>query len=1100
MQLSSVLAVLVALAAVSVARAQTPAPAGALVPAPITVEQARRAGPGHPWQARVPGVNLDSRAKLTDVPLFSFRDVGGLPFALALHHSSQAVYHDPAVGPKWSHGFDTHVDVWRAGSRQRAALVCGNHRVQLWQRNGPQWTPLDGYRDTLVLSGTTLTVSRADGTMLEFEYRRLAGKLRYALARIADKNGNALVCGYANHRLASVIAPSGRTCYFVYDSEGRLIRIDLVSGSFARSWDVLRGSGGAFQGVRMPEVTVGGVPSFFDVFVTVDLQQNVTSFTDRSGATLESTYDSGQPGELASLRMPGNSALQVLDEPASGATRLTDERSVATTWVHDARGRWNSRTLGGGATAGVLTRAYDDPDFGWRASLVANTAGNAWTFDYDAGGRLVGATSPLGGRFDYAYDGAGRLAQILEPLVTDAWGVVEPARHRVDFQYDFRGNVVVVQSYTSASSHADTLYAYDGLGRLVQRTDANGATAEFTYDGYGNCVSLTTPAGRTLQWLFEDAEATFGYSVPDAFVDGLGRRCDFTRDEWGRRLAETYPGGSVTYAYDAMDRLVQMNDATGTTDFAYDARGLRTDEIRGATSLHWSYLQNGLRSSMALVAPGVVRNVDYAYTGKNELAQVIDDGLVTALLWDRDCRLIRRTLANGVRMEKSYAGGMLASTSHFSPTNVPLASYTHAYQANLRLASVAESGGALTRYGYDFPGRLGREERTGPNAYQHTFGYDAAGRRVLSTDGGLPTSIALDDDGLPVLVVPPAPEPPQIYAWDANGRLAQFDRAGAQHRLQWDFAGRLAAAEAWNGFAWLPSRTYAYDGFDRRVQATSFDTNGVPLSLSTFTYDGTHVALEDRQDFAGPDFRFRASWAQGLAGYRDPLAGVAYYPLVDGSGSLRGVTGASGTSNGYAGLFDAFGAAIQDQGQRPPFAQCAECGVFTDLDGLLGAVSSAAYDTLLGRDLGWTLDSIQVDPFPVPAPTGVFLEPFELIPLEILPLELISIPVGSITFTAEDVIDLIDSFSSITDPMEHGTNGAAFLADVVINGPAAASDKALAGEYGGVIQGAATLGHLAAGETDKILEAAEHNALGKLGIALGEGAVGLYWWLSDCLK
>lgn len=1070
-----------------------PASAQALVadrPTPtsatVSFEQARRAGPGHPWQAQVPGVNLDSRAKLTDIPLVAFADVAGMPFVLTLHHSSQAVFSDPSLGPKWAHSFGTHLRVWREQGVQRAALVHGDQRVQLWERTGSLWSSLDGYPDELAAIPGGYRVLRPDGSSLELE--RLSGLL-YRLARIVDRNGNAIQCTYTGGRLASVIAPSGRGCIFVYDAEGKLIAIVLVSGSFSRSWNVLRDGDGKLSGVRAPEVTVDSIPSFFDVFVTVDLESNVTGFTDCSGATTTFGYDPSRPNELRTILAPGNAVPQTIQRAGPGATTLTDERGVVTTFVHDGLGRETSRTLGSGAAAGSLTRVYGDADHAWKPSSLANTAGDVWSFDYDARGRALRITPPAAGAFDFAYDGAGRLVQVLEPLVIDAWGVPESLRHRTDLVHDARGNVLEVRRYTSATAHVDERFAYDALGRLVQRTDAAGRATSYAYDAYGNLVSMTSNAGRTLQWLFEDEESTLAFTLPNAFVDGLGRRGDFVRDEWGRLLAESYPDGSgATYAYDAMNRLVRTVDASGTSTFAYTPRGQLATETRGALTTTRTYAQNGLRQSLTIAGPGVFRNLAYAYTGKNELATVDDGGAQTLFGWDADSRLVSRTLASGVRTERSYLNGLLAEVRHYARTGAVQASYDYSYQTNLGVKSVLEQDGSLVRYGYDAMSRLVREVRTGTFPYTHEWSYCPAGRRVQYAVNGAATNYVLDPDGLPVLLVPPAPAAPENYVWDGNARLSTFTRSGLPRQLHWDFEGHMTTILDWNGVGFQVSRAFGYDGLDRRVRTQVFGALIQPLSTSDFTYDGSRVVLEQRQDFPNVQSIHAATWGQGLISYTNLTAGIPLYPLADGCGALRDVAGANGKSNGYSGVFDAFGLAFRDLGARPPFAQDVDAGVFCDPLGLLASVGSF-YDSLLGRSLTTSFGS---DAFglawPLPPPSGVFVDPF---PIEILPLELVS--VGP-PLTVEDVLELYDTFSSIKDPVEHGVNGAAFLVDIVVEGPAAASDNALAGEFGGVIQGASTLGHFVAGEHDKILQAAETNALGKTGIWLGEKLVDLWWW------
>ena len=78
---------------------------------------------------------------------------------------------------------------------------------------------------------------------------------------------------------------------------------------------------------------------------------------------------------------------------------------------------------------------YADPDFAWAPSLITAGSGTQWQTDYDGNGNVVGQTDPAGQRWDYAWDARNNLLQVLEPLVTDAWGVTEPARRRTDCSF-----------------------------------------------------------------------------------------------------------------------------------------------------------------------------------------------------------------------------------------------------------------------------------------------------------------------------------------------------------------------------------------------------------------------------------------------------------------------------------------------------------------------------------------------------------------------------------------------------------------------------------------------------------------------------------------
>lgn len=206
---------------------------------PITDEQARSSGPGHPWQGFVPGVNLYSLSKQTTLPLMGWEARGGLPVLFALHHNNQAVFSNPSLGVNWSHSYDTHLDFWTDPNLTRqAALVWGDHTVQRFAFLNNQWVPLDGYRDQLQVNGAGYAVILKSQTSLEFETSSVPG--RYRLAHISDANGNALTFDYHQRgRLLEVRDPSGRTLKLSYTHGEKLTSIEFEfegDKQFSRVW------------------------------------------------------------------------------------------------------------------------------------------------------------------------------------------------------------------------------------------------------------------------------------------------------------------------------------------------------------------------------------------------------------------------------------------------------------------------------------------------------------------------------------------------------------------------------------------------------------------------------------------------------------------------------------------------------------------------------------------------------------------------------------------------------------------------------------------------------------------------------------------------
>ena len=91
--------------------------------------------------------------------------------------------------------------------------------------------------------------------------------------------------------------------------------------------------------------------------------------------------------------------------------------------------------------------------------------------------------------------------------------------HATEYEYDLAGN----QTAVIDGNKNKIVYTYDGLNRLVSKTNAEGGMFEYRYDSFGNTAGTTMYGGG-------DEKATTTY----------------TYDAAGNLLTETSPLGSVT--------------------------------------------------------------------------------------------------------------------------------------------------------------------------------------------------------------------------------------------------------------------------------------------------------------------------------------------------------------------------------------------------------------------------------------------------------------------------------------------------------------------------------------------------------------------------
>lgn len=209
---------------------------------------------------------------------------------------------------------------------------------------------------------------------------------------------------------------------------------------------------------------------------------------------------------------------------------------------------------------------------------VVDPEGKTFKNEFDLLGRIVKKTDPLGNETVYKYDREGNLLRMDRKEVT---------------QDASTGNVVLEQFF------AET-YRYDGLNRLIARTNSLGSTSRWAYDSRNRVMAATDPLGnltehrydvfgrrtRSRQYLHHSlpgeaplpVDLSFEYDADDQMVshaDPLGRITRFRYDSAGRRTSTILPDGSADETrYDAAGNVVAHRDRNGLiTTFGYDDLG-----------------------------------------------------------------------------------------------------------------------------------------------------------------------------------------------------------------------------------------------------------------------------------------------------------------------------------------------------------------------------------------------------------------------------------------------------------------------------------------------------------------------------------------------
>jgi RHS repeat-associated protein len=240
-----------------------------------------------------------------------------------------------------------------------------------------------------------------------------------------------------------------------------------------------------------------------------------------------------------------------------GAPRShTDANGAVTTHEYDVFGRLVKTFLPGDQGAATVEYEHDDASTPRRLTVRRRTDAGGW------------ATSPGRDETHRYFDGFGRPIQEKVRAENGQW--IETSR-----LYDEHGRVTreAPPTFRQTGSFVPTPWwtmaytarSYDALDRPTAVVTPDGARTEYSYDGYTSWV--VDPNGRCRS------------SQRDAF-----ERTVLVREFDGATAHGVWPitcGNAVAtaYRYDALDRLVAVDDSSGSgvqTRVAYDGLGRRT--------------------------------------------------------------------------------------------------------------------------------------------------------------------------------------------------------------------------------------------------------------------------------------------------------------------------------------------------------------------------------------------------------------------------------------------------------------------------------------------------------------------------------------------
>jgi RHS repeat-associated protein len=600
--------------------------------------------------------------------------------------------------------------------------------------------------------------------------------------------------GYGN--LASVTDPLGKVTTFAYDVMGNVLtRTDALNQTTTYQYDLA-----GRQTKRTDALD-------HSVTLTYDKVGNPLTSTDALGNVTTLTYD--KLNRRIKVSDPAGGIRESQYDDDGRLTALLDQGTALVTLTYDGDGRLSGYTDGNG---------------------------NTTSYEYGAAGSglegLLTATVYPSYREEYKYDPRDRKTQTIRVLDANT-------RHTTTTGFDGVGRPV---STTDALGRS-TISQYDALGRLIQTTDAGNSLTSFSYDPRDNLLSVTDANGNVTRYAYDKADQRTSETKAAGGViqyefdavgnlkkrtDALGQERRYTYDAAKRLTLEEHypvtngvlastPAKTISYSYDAADRLTGYDDGTTQGSYTLDGKGRKTAEtisygaFQKTTST--AYQANGLKQSVT-DPDGVVTT--YTYDANRQLKTLTVGGKSLSIDSYQWTKPAQETLP-GLTRNTTYDALLRPTEIKVTKSNQTQMDHRYGYDA-INLTSKQTLDGTTT-YGYDTLDRL--TQATPPASLQaapnnlpvEQYSYDAVHNRTSSLHQPGGWSYGPDNQ----LISYGQGTEQTSLEYDANGHQVKRTVNGTVTQYRYDAAERLIEIADGNGVA---AANYAYDPFGRRIKKT----------------------------------------------------------------------------------------------------------------------------------------------------------------------------------------------------------------------------------------------------------------------------------------
>lgn len=364
-----------------------------------------------------------------------------------------------------------------------------------------------------------------------------------------------------------------------------------------------------------------------------NINGNLISKTNKNGVNIDYTYDGLSRKLSQSVAEDGTTQLETMGYTATGALAFSQNANIRTDYSYDELGRLikevesngveknytydvngNLKTSDvkvNGTSKKSMTYTYDKKD---RLSQVFEGGKLVATYNYDINGNRSSLTYGNGNSLDNAYN--------LANLVTSSHNKNGTSTlSKYDYTYYLDGN----QAAKADNKGRTTNYIYDGMGRLSKEAESGASdaiTKGYTFDATGNRATMAVSGAESYNVGYtydldnrlttEIKQIGSESEITDYYYDNNGntiaKKTGTLKDKTGNEalsLSLDFKGSEV-YQYDGFDRLVGVQNSSGSSIYTYRPDGLRLSKtVNGETTTH---VWEGKDISLMLGSNGEVTN------------------------------------------------------------------------------------------------------------------------------------------------------------------------------------------------------------------------------------------------------------------------------------------------------------------------------------------------------------------------------------------------------------------------------------------------------------------------------------------------------------